>query len=606
MATDLQEIRYSITAADGASATFKRVRGAMGEVERGYSQLLRTFGGIVGGGAVASVFTAMVNEAKEAEVQSVRLSAVLRATGYAAGLTKGELDGMADSLAEISQFDDEGIRSGMATFLKFGNIQKGVFEEGLALAADYAAFLGTDFPAASQAIGRALNSPTQGLRALQQELGRMTPEQERSIQKFMEQGKVIEAQGVVLDFLRGKIKGTAQEMNSGFTGALASVAKSFGELMESIGKSAVGEAAKSFLTFLAQSMRDIKNIVDNGDWVEKLKNISLFMLGFRGMDSTPRNTGGASGSWATPGPMPKTEEQLKKAADATKKLDDERKELLKAGQASDEAAMAARYDAANEMYIADGQRALKAINERRDLEEQIRRDDEAAWKAYYDDLAEQRDEFVAREGEVILAQQATQREAEQRSVERHAASLREMSEFQREAARSMQSTMSTYFYDVLERRNTSFSESFRQMLNRMQADLLASKLSGFLFGNLGKTGEIGGLLGTGLDRLFGASGAAAADSAQFGIPAPSFGFATGGSFTVGGGGGTDTTPVSFMATRGERVTVETPDQQRRGGSIVQNITVGGNVSQADIPNILAAAKQGALAAYAEQQRRGQR
>jgi hypothetical protein len=43
-----------------------------------------------------------------------------------------------------------------------------------------------------------------------------------------------------------------------------------------------------------------------------------------------------------------------------------------------------------------------------------------------------------------------------------------------------------------------------------------------------------------------------------------FGFATGGSFMVGGPGGTDKTPVGFMATRGERVTVETPDQQRRG------------------------------------------
>lgn len=40
------------------------------------------------------------------------------------------------------------------------------------------------------------------------------------------------------------------------------------------------------------------------------------------------------------------------------------------------------------------------------------------------------------------------------------------------------------------------------------------------------------------------------------------GYATGGSFVVGGPGGTDNTPVSFMATRGERVTVETPAQQK--------------------------------------------
>ncbi len=42
------------------------------------------------------------------------------------------------------------------------------------------------------------------------------------------------------------------------------------------------------------------------------------------------------------------------------------------------------------------------------------------------------------------------------------------------------------------------------------------------------------------------------------------GFATGGSFMVGGKGGTDTTPVSFMASPGERVTVETPAEVMTG------------------------------------------
>jgi tape measure domain-containing protein len=41
-------------------------------------------------------------------------------------------------------------------------------------------------------------------------------------------------------------------------------------------------------------------------------------------------------------------------------------------------------------------------------------------------------------------------------------------------------------------------------------------------------------------------------------------FATGGSFKVGGSGGTDTQMVKFMATPGERITVETPAQQAMG------------------------------------------
>lgn len=67
-----------------------------------------------------------------------------------------------------------------------------------------------------------------------------------------------------------------------------------------------------------------------------------------------------------------------------------------------------------------------------------------------------------------------------------------------------------------------------------------------------------------LTSLFGGSGSPSLGDIGAAFPGLTFGFATGGSFMVGGPGGTDKTPVGFMASRGERVTVETPDQQRRG------------------------------------------
>lgn len=56
------------------------------------------------------------------------------------------------------------------------------------------------------------------------------------------------------------------------------------------------------------------------------------------------------------------------------------------------------------------------------------------------------------------------------------------------------------------------------------------------------------------------------------------GFAGGGSFTVGGSGGTDKTPVAFAATRGERVTVETPAQQMRQAASMAGASSGPAVS----------------------------
>jgi hypothetical protein len=73
--------------------------------------------------------------------------------------------------------------------------------------------------------------------------------------------------------------------------------------------------------------------------------------------------------------------------------------------------------------------------------------------------------------------------------------------------------------------------------------------------------------------------AAGFDAANPGFDA---GFATGGSFVVGGSGGTDSTPVSFMATKGEIVTITPqnliPPQGLIGASNASLTATGGGVS----------------------------
>jgi hypothetical protein len=69
----------------------------------------------------------------------------------------------------------------------------------------------------------------------------------------------------------------------------------------------------------------------------------------------------------------------------------------------------------------------------------------------------------------------------------------------------------------------------------------------------------------------------------------------GGSFMVGGRGGTDSTHVGFMATPGERVTVETPAQQRANkgggdGSVVREL----RALRADLATVVARPIVGAV------------
>ncbi len=84
------------------------------------------------------------------------------------------------------------------------------------------------------------------------------------------------------------------------------------------------------------------------------------------------------------------------------------------------------------------------------------------------------------------------------------------------------------------------------------------------------------------------------------------GFATGGSFTVGGGGGTDTSLVAFRATPGERVTVTPPGGSHETGSVViqQHIYPSPGVSSGDLMQAMVRAKNAAVAEIVDRQRRG--
>jgi len=148
----------------------------------------------------------------------------------------------------------------------------------------------------------------------------------------------------------------------------------------------------------------------------------------------------------------------------------------------------------------------------------------------------------------------------------------------RRTAQVMEQGFRTFFLDVMDGQINSVKDLFRglldfvkQIIAQIMAQLIATKVLEFGTGLLG--GGLGGRLGA-----LSASFRGAANPSLFGP-----GFASGGSFIVGGFGGTDSQRVGFMATPGERVIVETPDQQRSGGgmTVFNNITIqsGGGVRE---------------------------
>lgn len=252
MATRREETRYELNATDNASRVFRQVESSTQRLSSSYQQLTGALATLASAGFV----NAAIRKAQEAEQAQNRLSAVIKATGGAAGLAREEYDQLADSLAEVTQFDDESLRGAQATLVKFGNIHGQVFRDALKLSADLAAFMGSDVPEAAQMLGRSLQSPTEGLTLMERQFGKLTQAQEEHVNELVRQGRAVEAQNAVLDIWRQKIGGVAEQMNTGLTKATRDVAKAWNELLETLGKE--GSRLNRSLEGATTLMKDFK------------------------------------------------------------------------------------------------------------------------------------------------------------------------------------------------------------------------------------------------------------------------------------------------------------------------------------------------------------
>lgn len=315
------------------------------------SKLGAAFGAIAASGIVLSLDRA-AHAAMEGEQAINRLDAVIRATGNATGFTRDQLQGLADSMAETTQFDDESIRNATASLLKFGNVHGQVLEKALKLSADYAAFTGTDMTSASETLGRAIASPAQGIERLQRSIGYLNPAQVEAIKNMQEMGDLAGAQSAIMAILEQKIGGVAEAMNTGYTKAFNDAKKAGGEFWESLGNAAPVQAAvQSFLGFTTESLRDMKHIIEDGDWVQALK----FVMGFRQTDE--QVAARRPKAPAAPGGTADAQAELERQKAFKKSLDKQDEELiqgaLKRKKKALEEEQKQRYEAAQAMLAAD-------------------------------------------------------------------------------------------------------------------------------------------------------------------------------------------------------------------------------------------------------------
>ncbi|MFA4959965.1 MAG: hypothetical protein WC535_08780 [Candidatus Cloacimonas sp.] len=145
----------------------------------------------------------------EAIIAMRQVETTLRSTGQAVNWTTQELANMASELQNVSKFGDEEILKGATqSLLRFDSISKEIFPRVQALTVDLAESMGS-LDNAAKTLGISLADPLLGLTRLRRVGVMFNETQEATIKGFVESGKKIEAQRVLLDALEGKYKGLA-------------------------------------------------------------------------------------------------------------------------------------------------------------------------------------------------------------------------------------------------------------------------------------------------------------------------------------------------------------------------------------------------------------
>lgn len=159
-----------------------------------------------------------------------QVTAALKSTGGAAGVTAADIDSLTQSLVNYTTYSDDTIMSASALMLTFTNLSSNVFGRAMAAAADMSVALGVDLNSAVQTLGRSLNDPAYGMTLLSRSGIRLSESQKELVQSLMETGDMLGAQNVLLQEIETRYGGSAPAAVNTLAGQITQLSKAFSDL----------------------------------------------------------------------------------------------------------------------------------------------------------------------------------------------------------------------------------------------------------------------------------------------------------------------------------------------------------------------------------------
>jgi hypothetical protein len=232
-ATQLQAVKDQMTAMsnplDNLKSGFQQITG-----------ISLSFAGAIGIAGMALQKTIQFlkeceSAANDSNIVMAKQEAILKATGYAAGISAEQLGEMAQVSSKLTGIDDELIANSQSVLLTFRNIGEKEFPRAQQAALDLQTTFG-DLNSSSMQLGKALNDPIKGVTALGKAGVTFSDVQKEQIKNFVETNQLAKAQAIILSEVEHQVGGTAEaiEKASDGTDALKVAQENY---KESVGQS---------------------------------------------------------------------------------------------------------------------------------------------------------------------------------------------------------------------------------------------------------------------------------------------------------------------------------------------------------------------------------
>lgn len=168
---------------------------------------------------------------------STDLNQTLITMGGAANISEKELHKMAKALDETTVFEEAAILKSEAFLATFGQIKGEQFKSAMESITDYASkFFHGDLQEATKSLGIALDDPIKGIGRLHRTGVDFTDEQKKQIKHLQEQGKLMDAQNIVLKEIKRETGGQAARFAGTDEGKIKQQEKSWDAVYEKVGR----------------------------------------------------------------------------------------------------------------------------------------------------------------------------------------------------------------------------------------------------------------------------------------------------------------------------------------------------------------------------------